>query len=465
MFVFLLAVIALILGYTIYGVFIEKIFKISDLNKTPAIKYADGVDFIALKPYKSFLIQFLNIAGLGPVFGAILGAVYGPVCLIWIVLGSIFAGGVHDFLAGVISLRNKGRSIDFWVELFFGKKLKAVFFIGISILLILVGAIFAKTPAQMLSSLTDVPFYIYLAIIFAYYFLATILPIDKIIGKLYPLFALCLIISTVSLLVVLLTSNNVFYNDFSINQHPKGLPIFPLMFITIACGAISGFHATQSPLMARCITNEKYARPVFYGAMILEGFIALVWATLGIVFYENSEALLKAIEVGGMGGVVSQIATNLLGPIGGSVTMVSIILLTITSGDTSLRSARLCCADFLHIDQKNLIKRLVLSIFILGFAVVLSFINLETIWLYFGWANQMLAMLTLWLGTIYLSVKKSNYWIALIPAIFMSVVCATYFAYAPVLLNLDIFIARIFGIIVALLFTFIFFITKKRVHS
>ncbi|MFI3241923.1 MAG: carbon starvation CstA family protein [Alphaproteobacteria bacterium] len=460
--IFLLSTLALILGYIIYGAFIEKILKVSPNRLMPAEKYADGVDFVKMSPQKAFLIQFLNIAGLGPVFGAILGALYGPICLLWIVLGSIFAGGVHDFLAGILSVRNKGRTIIFLVNLFFGKVFKALFLFVLTIFLIMVGAIFAQTPAHMLADMTSWSFEVWLSIVFGYYFLATLLPIDKIIGRFYPVFSVCLIVSSILLLIVLFVKGGNFYPDLTtINQHPKDLPIFPLMFITIACGAISGFHATQSPLMARCLTNEKYARPIFYGAMILEGFIALIWATLGIAFYQSTDALQTAINSGGAGIVVSQISKGFLGHWGSVLTVFAIISLTITSGDTALRSARIFCADLLKLEQKSIVKRLSLTIFVLAGGVLLSFVDITKIWVYFGWANQILACFMLWIGTLYLRRKRYNYWISFIPALFMTSVCAAYFFYSPILLNLDIKISQICGILFALLCGALFFVRSR----
>ena len=466
MILFFITLSGLIIGYFTYGVFIEKILKIDSRNKTPAVACADGVDYVALPPYKIFLIQFLNIAGLGPVFGAILGALYGPVCLLWIVFGSIFAGAVHDFLSGVISLRFKGKTLVFLTEIFFGKKCRTVFLILLTLMLTLVGSIFAQTPARMLADITPnhLNFLFWLSIIFIYYFLATLLPIDKIIGRFYPLFGACLIISSVMLLFVLLTGDITLYPDLgTFNQHPKSLPIFPLMFITIACGAISGFHATQSPLMARCVSNEKYARPIFYGAMILEGFIALIWATLGIAFYNGTGGLALALgDNGNAGAVVREISISFLGKFGGGLTILSVILLTITSGDTALRSARLFCADFLKLDQKNIIKRLILSLFVLGLAISMAFINLNTIWLYFGWVNQILATFMLWIGTLFLRKKKWNYWVSLIPAVFMTFVCTTYLVYAPILFGFNITNACLIGMIMTLIMTVMFFIKERK---
>ena len=448
---FLLACLALIIGYVFYGLLAEKIFGISE-KKTPAVQKADGVDFIPLPPYKIFLIQFLNIAGLGPVFGAILGAVYGPVCLFWIVLGSIFAGAVHDYFSGMISLRHDGKSATFLIEQYLGKHARYIGMILIIFMLLLVGSIFASSPAKMLHDMTGGPTISWLCIIFGYYFLATLLPIDKIIGRFYPIFGLCLILSTFLLLFFLFKSETEFYPDLNFhNQHPKELPIFPLMFVTIACGAISGFHSTQSPMMARCLTHEKYGRPIFYGAMITEGIVALIWATLGISFYQGSAALDKAVATIQPGGVVSEVSKGLLGDKMSIFVVISVIILSITTGDTCFRSARLSCADFFKVSQKQFSKRLTLTLVLFAGGIALAMIDTDKIWKYFGWLNQSLACTMLWVSCFYLREKKKNYLITLIPALFMTAVCSTYLAYDSILLGLPHQISVIFGVSVAVI--------------
>ncbi len=461
---FVLSVIMLILGYVFYGLLVEKVFDIRPEHQTPAVTYADGVDYMPLKPWRVFLIQFLNIAGLGPVFGAILGALYGPVCLFWIVLGSIFAGGVHDYLSGMISMYYKGRTLSYFVEIFLGKKF-CVFFLALLVaLLLIVGSIFAKTPAMMLSNLIGMDFVWWLLIIFTYYFLATMLPIDKIVGKLYPFFAAMLLLSTLLLICALFMGGYEFYPDLTtLNQNPNGKPIFPLMFITIACGALSGFHSTQSPMMARCLTCEKYGRPIFYGAMILEGVVALIWATLSIAFFHGTTGLNEALGAGGNAGrVVSLISEGLLGNYGKILTVSSIVLLAITSGDTALRSARLSLADFFKIKQQKLTNRLILSVAIFACAMGLSFVDLNKIWLYFGWTNQMLAAIMLWIGAIYLKYKGHFYWIALIPAVFITSVCGTYLGYSELMLGQDLNVSVVIGLLITLLVTIVFFAFSKK---
>ena len=451
MILFLIACATLILGYCVYGLFVEKVWGISHVP-TPAMKHPDGVDYIPFPTYKAFLIQFLNIAGLGPVFGAILGAVYGPVCLLWIVFGCIFAGAVHDYLSGMLSLKHDGKSIIYLMETYFGKKIKYVALFLIVAMLLLVGAIFAKSPAQMLGQLTHTNMWLWLAVVFGYYFVATLLPIDKLIGRFYPVFALCLLGSSVCLIIALFMRDIPPFLNFQFaNMHPKGLPLFPLLFVTIACGAISGFHATQSPMIARCLKDEKYGRPVFYGAMIVEGIVALIWATLGICFYPSTQHLLATITQNDAGGVVSEIAKGLLGNVGGVATIASVVILAITTGDTCFRSARLTLADFLKWPQEKIRFRLILSLIVLAGGVFLSVINVATIWRYFGWFNQTLAMCTLWLVTVYLRKMGKCYWISLVPAVFMTAVSAAYVAYDKLFLGLSVDTAQIIGAIVALM--------------
>ncbi|MBP5616027.1 MAG: carbon starvation protein A [Alphaproteobacteria bacterium] len=463
---FLLSLCLLILGYFTYGVLVEKVFVIKPEHKTPAITYADGVDYMPLSPVRVFLIQFLNIAGLGPVFGAILGALYGPVCLLWIVFGSIFAGGVHDYLSGMISMSYRGRTLSDFVEVFLGHKFCIAFLSLLVILLLIVGSIFAKTPAMMLSNLIGMDFMWWLLLIFGYYFLATILPIDKIVGHLYPFFAATLLIATVLLLGALFVGGYDFYPDLhTFNQNPNGKPIFPLMFITIACGALSGFHATQSPMMARCLTNEKYGRPIFYGAMILEGVVALIWATLSIAYFHGTTGLNEALgSTGNAGKVVSVISEGLLGSWGKILTVTAIVLLAITSGDTALRSARLSLADFFKIRQQKLSNRLILSVIIFASAMGLALIDLNKIWLYFGWTNQMLATIMLWIGALYLKHKHHFYQMAMVPAMFMTAVCGTYFGYSDLMLRQDLTTSVWIGLGITCVVTIIFFIYTSKYH-
>ena len=446
---FLIALAVLIGGYFIYGLLMERIVGLDANRPMPANTMTDGVDFVPLPAWKVFLIQFLNIAGLGPIFGAIMGVMVGPAAFLWIVLGTIFGGAVHDFISGVISIRRNGASLPEIVGEQLGLSVKQVMR-GFSLLLmILVGAVFVMTPASLIASLTpeglDVTFWI--SMIFIYYMLATVLPVDKLIGNLYPVFGGALLFMAVGILWMLLFGGIEIPHDMSaglFNRHPGGdsTPIFPMMFVSIACGAISGFHATQSPMMARCLTNEKLARPIFYGAMVCEGIVALIWAAAAIAFtggYDGIATFMADPANGGAGGLVHRISLEWLGAVGGVLAMFGVIAAPITSGDTALRSARLIAADFLRIDQSKLWKRLAVSIPIFGLSFLIMMIDFNVLWRYFAWCNQMLAVFTLWAITVWLSREVRGkvfglfraYWLTLLPAMFMTVVCITYILFAP----------------------------------
>lgn len=466
MITFICCLIILIAGYFIYGKFIERIFDIDPARKTPAYTLQDGVDYLPMPSWKAFMIQFLNIAGLGPIFGAIMGAKFGTASFLWIVLGSIFAGAVHDYLAGMLSLRHNGESLPEIIGRYLGHNFKQ-FMRGFTvILMVLVGAVFVAGPAGLLAKLTpehlNTTFWI--IVVFIYYILAALLPIDKIIGKIYPIFAIALLFMAVGILVMLFINHPPLpeITDSMPNTNPDGLPIFPIMFVSIACGAISGFHATQSPLMARCIVNEKYGRPIFFGSMITEGIMALIWAAAATYFYHNN----------GMGEnnaavVVDSITKEWLGTVGSVLAILGVIAAPITSGDTAFRSARLIVADFLHMEQRSIPKRLLICIplFLIAIALLLYSLNdkegFEMIWRYFAWCNQTLAVFTLWALTVYLVRSKKIYIITLIPALFMTAVCSTYIFIAPEGLNMDAGISQIIGCCITV-FTFILFIIWKR---
>lgn len=466
MITFICCLITLIAGYFIYGKFIERIFSIDPARKTPAYTLQDGVDYLPMPSWKAFMIQFLNIAGLGPIFGAIMGAKFGTASFLWIVLGSIFAGAVHDYLAGMLSLRHNGESLPEIIGRYLGHNFKQ-FMRGFTvILMVLVGAVFVAGPAGLLAKLTpehlNTTFWI--IVVFIYYILAALLPIDKIIGKIYPIFAIALLFMAVGILVMLFINHPPLpeITDGMPNTNPDGLPIFPIMFVSIACGAISGFHATQSPLMARCIVNEKYGRPIFFGSMITEGIVALIWAAAATYFYHNN----------GMGEnnaavVVDSITKEWLGTVGSVLAILGVIAAPITSGDTAFRSARLIVADFLHMEQRSIPKRLLICIplFLIAIALLLYSLNdkegFEMIWRYFAWCNQTLAVFTLWALTVYLVRSKKIYIITLIPALFMTAVCSTYIFIAPEGLNMDAGISQIIGYCITA-FTFILFIIWKR---
>ncbi len=457
MIIFFISVAALILGYLIYGTLVNRIFGIDPEREPPAITQADGVDFVAMPTWKVLLVQLLNIAGVGPIFGPILGALYGPSALIWIVIGSIFAGGVHDYFSGMLSIRHNGDSIPEIVGYSLGNLMKQ-FMRGFSvILLLLVGIVFVSAPAQLLTGLTGIGMPVLVAIIFAYYFIATILPVDKIIGRIYPLFGFALVFMAVSLITMLMIKGYDFYPQRSLsNLSPQNLPMWPLMFITIACGAISGFHATQSPLMARCLTNERYGHPVFYGSMIMEGIIALIWATLAMSFFHNPEELNNMLSQGGPATVVNHISTTLLGSAGGILAIIGVVFLPVSSGDTAFRSARLIIADFLHFSQKKNMNRLLIAVplFVVGFIV--SKTDFGLIWRYFGWANQTLATIVLWTAAVYLSDQKKFHWIASIPAVFMTVVVTTFLCYSDIGLSLPMPMATGAGVAAAILCAILF---------
>ncbi|MGE4299611.1 MAG: carbon starvation protein A [Desulfovibrionaceae bacterium] len=466
MMIFFLCVAALIIGYMTYGKFVDAIFGADPGRPTPAVAMADGVDFVEMPAWKIFLVQLLNIAGLGPVFGPILGALYGPSALIWIVIGTIFGGAVHDYFSGMLSIRNNGQSIPDVVgkELGFGfKQFMRVFSI---VLLLLVGVVFVLGPAKLLAKMTGLETGLLVAAIFLYYFLATMLPIDKIIGRLYPLFGAVLIFMAIALpLALMFKGYNLFPEVTLANLHPKNLPMWPLMFITIACGAISGFHATQSPLMARCVKNERQGRSVFYGAMVCEGFIGLVWATLGMGFYESSTALQAALAAGGPASVVNEVATTLLGGFGGVLAVLGVVVLPITSGDTAFRAARLIVADFTSYTQKPVMNRLFIAVPLFAIGYLISTAEFGVIWRYFGWANQTLAAVVLWTAAAYLARKGLLHWIATLPAIFMTAVTVTYLANAKIGFNLPMDYATPIGIAAAIVATVAFFIFIKGTRA
>lgn len=450
MFYFFACVALLIGGYFVYGAIVDRIFAPDPNRLTPAHTLADGVDYVEMSPKKIFLVQLLNIAGLGPIFGPILGALYGPSALLWIVIGCIFGGAVHDYFSGMLSVRHEGRSIPDVVGKELGNGFKQFMRLFSIVLLLLVGVVFVLGPAKLLGTLTGWAVPVWVAIIFGYYFLATILPIDKIIGRVYPLFGAVLIFMAVGLTAALIFQGYNFYPELTLaNLHPKELPLWPLMFITIACGAVSGFHATQSPLMARCIGNENQGRPLFFGAMIGEGVIALIWATLGMSFYNNSEALNAALAQGGPAFVVNEISTTLLGPVGGLLAIIGVVILPVSSGDTAFRSARLIIADFINLPQKAIAKRLLLALPLFAIGFLVSRGDFGVIWRYFGWANQTLATIVLWTSAAYLIKQAKLHWIATIPATFMTAVATTYIFFDKIGFGMPLGTATLIGVLAA----------------
>ncbi len=432
MITFIICLAVLVAAYFLYGGALSRIAKLDKSADVPSKSMYDGVDYMPLPRWRIFLIQLLNIAGTGPIFGAILGACYGPVAFLWITLGGIFMGAMHDFFAGVISLRHGGKSLPETIGIYLGGGMRKFSLVVIPILMVLVGGVFIVTPSEILASMTDIPYLAWVAIIIVYYFVATIMPVDKIIGKIYPLFGAALILMALAMLGVVLFGGYDMPELTSLeNMHYKAdkLPIVPTLFISIACGAISGFHATQSPLMARCMTSETQARPIFFGAMIAESIIALIWAAVAMAFFGGVEGLNGWMAENGdkAGLAVSTISVATLGVAGSILALLGVVAAPITSGDTAFRSARLIVADMLKFDQRPIWKRLVVSIPLFAAGIGIAFIDFDVIWRYFAWSNQALSVLTLWMITAWLMRRRSRFvLLALIPALIMTYICASF---------------------------------------
>ena len=434
MITFLLSLVALVAGYFVYGRFVERVFGPDASRLTPAKAHPDGVDYIAMPTWKIFMIQFLNIAGTGPIFGAIMGAKFGVSAYLWIVLGCLFAGAVHDYLCAMISLRHDGAGVPELVGIYLGRRTRALLLVFSVFLLVMVGVVFVYSPATILGHMWG-NVTLWVVVIFLYYVVATMTPIDKIIGKVYPLFAFALLFMAVALALCLLCMWPSLPELWHGPQVPAagveatgGGHIFPALFITIACGAISGFHATQSPMMARCLGNERLGRPVFYGAMVSEGIIALIWAAAGCAIYTGQELL----DLGAGGPTaVYDICSKTMGGIGIALAMLGVIACPITSGDTAFRSARLTLADWFKVDQASYSKRLIICVPLLAAGAFIGHLDYSIVWRYFSWTNQTLAMIVLWAASMYLFKEKKNYWITVVPATFMSAVSCTYFILAP----------------------------------
>lgn len=468
---FFIAIAVLVGGYFVYGMLVERIIGCDARRQMPCYTKQDGVDYMPLPTWKVFLIQFLNIAGLGPIFGAIMGVMFGPAAFLWITFGTIFAGAVHDFLSGVISIRRDGASLPEIVGDELGVGVKQVMRVFSLLLMMLVGAVFVLTPADLIASMTpdwmNTRFWI--LAIFVYYMLATVLPIDKLIGNIYPLFGFALLFMAAGIMGVMM------FGDVTIpvglsegfsnrNADAGSLPLFPMMFVSIACGAISGFHATQSPMMARCLKNERLARPVFYGAMVAEGLVALIWAAAAIAFTGGYDRLAGYLAAnGGAGGLVHDISINWLGTFGGVLAILGVIAAPITTGDTALRSARLIASDFMHYEQRTVVRRLIISIPVFAVTFFIMQIDFNVLWRYFAWCNQTLAVFTLWAITVYLVRHGKPYWISMLPAMFMTCVCVTYILYAPEGFRLDYYVSLGAGVAVALLAGVMFM--RKMVFS
>ena len=438
---FSVALALLIIGYVVYGGLVNRVFAPDAKRRTPAVALNDGVDYIPMPTWKIFMIQFLNIAGLGPIFGAIMGAQFGTASYLWIVIGTLFAGAVHDFFAGCLSIRNDGTNLPELIGKYLGGGAKTAMNIFTLVLMVLVGAVFVSGPAELLAGMTpsalNATFWI--VVIFLYYVLATLLPIDKIIGRIYPIFAIALLFMAFGILVMLYIKCPQLPEIWDgLGTKYDSSPIFPMMFVSIACGAISGFHATQSPLMARCMKSERHCRPIFYGAMVTEGIVALIWAAAATWFFGEHGTVDAATGISYSGAkVATLISKDWLGAVGGVVALLGIVAAPITSGDTALRSARLILADFLHMEQRSIKRRLIICIplFLVTMATLIYSLadadGFKIIWRYFAWSNQTLSVFTLWAITVYLVQEKKPYWITLIPALFMTCVSSTYISMAP----------------------------------
>lgn len=464
---FIVALAVLFIGYVTYGRVTDKVFGPDD-RKTPAVEINDGVDCVPIKTWKALLIQLLNIAGTGPIFGALMGACFGPVVFLWIVFGSILGGAVHDYMCGMISERNRGASIAELSGIYLGKPALYVMRVFSILLLLLTGTVFVTSPAALISKLFPIRLgnTFWIVVILIYYILATLLPIDKVIGKLYPVFGVILIIMALSI-----AGGIIFLPQYHIpevtlkNLNPEGLPVWPFMFITVACGAISGFHATQSPMMSKCIMSEKDGRKVFYGAMIIESVIALIWAAAGVAFYGSTRMLQDALTTSGQSGVVYEISQTMLGSVGGILAIVGVVVCPITSGDTAFRSARLILAEWTKLDQKKIKFRLLITLPLLAVSAVLTQLDFNVLWRYFSWSNQTLAMIALWVATSYLVKNHKNKIVSLItavPAVFMSAVSVTYIFMAKEGFKLSSAVSYPAGIIAAAILFVIYVIAVLR---
>ena len=504
---FVISLVALVLGYLLYGKFVAHVFGPDD-RPTPAVTKADGVDFMVLPSWKIFMIQFLNIAGTGPIFGAIMGAWYGPVAYLWIIFGCIFAGAMHDYMSGMLSIRNGGAGLPELVGKYLGGRTKKVMLVFSVLLLMMVGAVFVYSPAIIMSGICNTDAFwgsqmFWIVVIFVYYVIATLLPIDKIIGKIYPLFAFSLLFMAGALMIGLFvkwpTLPELWSNlqSCNLNENPAWLgtesfvqksPIFPCLFITIACGAISGFHATQSPLMARCMKNEKMGRPIFYGAMITEGVVALIWATVSMYFFyyggwrecvspEAAQQFIAQFDGGksliqnfDAPTVVKIVCSSWLGVAGGILALLGVVAAPITSGDTALRSARLIIAEFIGLEQRSMRKRLYICVPLFALTVGILVWQMENpdgfniIWQYFGWANQTLSVFTLWTLTVYLVQQKKPFLMTLVPALFMTVICSTFLLISPTALALGESLAYT-GSVIILVIALVWFLGWYRSYQ
>ena len=477
MITFCLSIVILIAGYFFYGKFINRFFGADPQRKTPVVEHPDGVDYKPLSPWRMFIIQFLNIAGLGPIFGAIMGAMFGPVAYIWIVLGCIFMGAAHDYTAGMLSLRNDGKSLPEIIGKYLGPVIKKIMIFFTALLLVVVGASFVNGPAGLLANLTNSNITIWIYVVFAYYIIATMLPIDKIIGNIYPYLGAILLFMAVAICGVLIVkgiSGDIQVAELTLDSirnyrsDASEYMIIPMLFIIISCGAISGFHATQSPLMARCMTNEKYARPIFYGAMIAEGIMACIWATAAMAFFNGPEGLNAAADSGATPAIiVDKICKSWLGQAGAVIAILGVIVCPITSGDTAFRSLRLVIADALKFNQNPIKNRLLITVPIFIVAVILCYMDFQTLWGFVGIGNQILATINLWACAAYFASVHKFHWIMSLPATFLTYICSCFFLIAPLEqggLNLEPNIGYVSGAVVAAIVLTAFLIYANRLR-
>ncbi|WP_175989093.1 carbon starvation protein A [Bacillus sp. Marseille-Q1617] len=468
MLTFLASVCILVTGYMIYSKVVEKIFGIDDSNLTPAYASKDDFDYMPMSWWKASLVQLLNIAGLGPIFGAILGALYGPVAFIWIVVGTLFAGAVHDYFSGMLSLRHNGAQFPSLVGRYLGRHVRSVMNILSIILMILVAAAFTSGPAQLMAEVTPLSFMASLLIIFTYFIVATVLPINKIIGKVYPIFGAVLIFMAVAIGIGLFFFEHPVPNLTLDNLHPQELPLWPLLMVTVSCGAISGFHSTQSPILARTLKKESEGRKVFYGAMVAEGIIALIWAAAGMAFFNGTGGLQEALAAGGPAGVVNEISKTTLGTLGGILAVLGVIILPVTTGDTALRSSRMMLVDLLTDWRKKELKgKWLPALLVIPVALptfLLTQIDYTFLWRYVGWSNQVVATVMLWTAAVYLLQNQKFHWICSIPALFMTAVVSSYIFYAPEGFHLPYTESMIIGAVIwtAVLIWFIRQLLKYR---
>lgn len=467
MFTFLFAIVLLIVGYFTYGKYIEKMFGVKNERATPAYTSGDGVDYVPMSTPKNSLIQLLNIAGVGPIFGPIMGALYGPVAFIWIVVGAIFAGAVHDYLTGMISIRNRGAHLPELAGKFLGKAMKHIVNAFALLLLVLVGTVFVSAPAGLLYNLMNgwMAMGVIVGLIFLYYFLATLLPIDKIIGRFYPIFGALLIISAFGVGGMMLVKGAPIPELTFANLHPDNLPIFPLLFLTISCGALSGFHATQSPIISRTTQKENQGRKIFYGMMIAEAIIAMIWAAAGMALFNGPVGLNELLAAGGPALIVSEASTMMLGAVGGTLAILGVIILPITSGDTAFRSARMIIADYIKYPQVKVMSRLWIAVPMFIISIILTQVDFDILWRYFSWANQSTAVIALFVGAMYLFIAGKNYWVALIPGTFMLMATTTYILNAAIGFGLPMNVSYIGASVISIFLVSLFFYAAVKARA